>query len=246
LVKGAINKLGTVFPVSGDIGINFNQYARQGLEFLIGNLGTIFSSFAKLMLDIFVFIAAFYFFLKDGRRLMDYFVALSPLSDKDDEFIVSRLKLAVSATTKGSLLIGLIQGVLTGVGFAIFGVPNAALWGGVAAVAALVPGVGTALVITPAIVFLFLIGHIPSGIGLLIWGVTAVGLIDNLLGPRLIGRGMRLHPLAVFLSVMGGLALFGPLGFIIGPLTLSVFLTLIDIHLSFKGNKKPRTLKKSA
>jgi predicted PurR-regulated permease PerM len=236
-IRGAISKVDTIVPIPEYIGTNFNQYARQGLEFLIGNFGAIFSSFAKLIINIFIFIIAFYFFLKDGRKLKDYFVDLSPLSKEDDEFIISRLKSAVSATTKGSLLIGLIQGISTGVGFAIFGVPNAALWGGVAAVSALIPGVGTALIITPAIVFLFLTGHIPNGIGLLIWGITAVGLVDSFLGPRLIGRGMKLHPLVVFLSVLGGLALFGPLGFIVGPLTMSIFLTLIDIHLSFNNKK---------
>jgi len=184
-----------------------------------------------------VFLTAFYFFLKDGHKLKSYFVALSPLADSDDELIVSRLKLAVSATIKGNLAIGLIQGALTGIGFAIFGVPNAALWGGVAVVAAFLPGIGTALVITPAIIFLFLIGNTFGGIGLLIWGLTAVGLVDNFLGPRLVGRGMQLHPLAVFIAILGGLAFFGPLGFLLGPLAMSVCLALIDIHGSFKARE---------
>ena len=79
-----------------------------------------------------------------------------------------------------------------------------------------------------------LFGNIFGGIGLLVWGVTAVGLIDNLLGPKLVGQGMQLHPLAVFITVLGGLAFFGPLGFILGPLAMSVCLTLIDIYSSFK------------
>ena len=102
------------------------------------------------------------------------------------------------------------------------------------AITALVPGVGTALVITPAIIFLFLTGNTFGGVGLLVWGFTAVGLIDNFLGPKIVGRGMQLHPLAVFLAVLGGLAFFGPLGFLLGPLVMSVCVALVDMYSSQK------------
>lgn len=239
-MENLLNKARTIFPIPDGFEINIGDYARQGLDLLVSNFAALFSSFARILLSVFVFLTAFYFFLKDGKKLKNYFVALSPLDDKDDESIVSRLKGAVSSAVKGNLAIGVIQGTLTGIGFAIFGVPNAALWGGVAAIAALLPGIGTALVITPAIIFLFLSGSTFSAIGLLAWGVTAVGLVDNFLGPRLIGSGMQLHPLAVFIAVLGGLAFFGPLGFILGPLTMSVCLALIDIYISLRPqlNKK--------
>lgn len=233
-IENIINQARTVFPIPDNFELNLDQYARQGLEVLIQNLGAVFSSLAKILLNAFIFLTTFYFFTKDGYMLKDYLVALSPLADSDDELIVSRLKSGVLATIKGNLTIGLIQGALTGIGFAIFGVPNAALWGGVAVVAAFIPGIGTTLVIAPGIIFLFLIGNTFGGIGLSIWGVTAVGLVDNFLGPKLVGRGMRLHPLAVFIAILGGLAFFGPLGFLLGPLAMSVCLALIDIHGSLK------------
>lgn len=229
-----LSRAKTFLPIPENFQLDFKKYAKNGLEVVIQNFGTIFSSVTKSLLNIFVFLTAFYFFLKDGSKLKDYFVRLSPLDDKDDEKIVDRLKLAVSATVKGSLSIGLIQGTLTGIGFMIFGVPNAVLWGTVAALAALIPGVGTALVIAPAIIFLFVTESSFAGFGLLAWGIIAVGLIDNFLSPRLVGRGMKLHPLLVFISVLGGLAFFGPLGFLLGPLSVSVFLALIDIYFSFK------------
>lgn len=238
-IENILNYVRTVLPIPTDYELDFGQYTKQGLEVLIQNFGTVFSSFAKILINAFVFLTAFYFFLKDGNKLKNYIVALSPLDDTDDESIVSRLKVAVSAAMKGNLAIGLIQGALTGIGFAIFGVPNAVLWGGVAVVAAFLPGIGTSLVIIPAIIFLFLTGNTFGGIGLLLWGVTAVGLIDNFLGPRLVGRGMQLHPLAVFIAVLGGMAFFGPLGFLLGPLAMSVCMALIDIYASLKakGNK---------
>ncbi|MDP4008939.1 MAG: AI-2E family transporter [bacterium] len=236
-MENILNQSRSILPIPADFELDFGQYAKQGLEVLMQNFGAVFSGFAKILLNAFVFLTAFYFFLKDGSKLKNYFVALSPLDDTDDEFIVSRLKRAVSATMKGNLAIGLVQGALTGIGFAIFGVPNAVLWGGVAVVAAFLPGIGTALVITPAIIFLFFTGNTFGGIGLLLWGVTAVGLVDNILGPKLVGRGMQLHPLAVFVAVLGGLAFFGPLGFLLGPLAISVCLALIDIYTSLKARK---------
>lgn len=237
-IRDIIDRARATLPISADFEIDFGQYAKQALEVMIQHLGAVFSSFARILLNAFVFLAAFYFFLKDGNKLKNYFVALSPLNDTDDELVVSRLKSGVSAAIKGNLTIGLIQGALTGVGFTIFGVPNAALWGGVAAVAAFLPGVGTALVIIPAIIFLFLTGNTFNGIGLLVWGAAAVGLVDNFLGPKLVGRGMQLHPLAVFIAVLGGMAFFGPLGFLLGPLAMSVCLALIDIYFSLKNKQE--------
>lgn len=232
IVENMARQVIATLPVPEHFDIDISQYARQGLAVLASSLGNIFSSFAKMTLSLFVFLTAFYFLLRDGQKLKDYFIALSPLADNDDKLIISRLESAVSATIKGNLMIGLIQGALTGIGFAIFGVPNAILWGSVAAVTALIPGIGTALVIAPAVIFLFLTGATLGGAGLLIWGITAVGLIDNFLGPKFVGGRMQLHPLAVFLAVLGGMAFFGPLGFLLGPLAMSVCLALIDIYFS--------------
>lgn len=234
-IGAAINQLQSALPIPKDYNVNLNEYVTRGLSLLIQSFVVIFSSFAKILFDALVFIIALYFLFRDGGKMKEYFIKLSPLADKDDEFVVSRLKTAVTAVVKGSLAIGIIQGVLAGIGFTIFGIPNAALWGVVAAVAALVPGVGTAIVLVPAVVFLFITGNAFGWIGLSLWGATAVGLIDNFLGPKLIGSGMAMHPLAVFLSVLGGVAFFGPLGFLIGPLAISVCLALIDIYLSLKA-----------
>jgi len=243
MIEQLLNQARATMIIPESFKIDFNQYIKQGLEVLVKNLGVIFSSFASMLINAVVFLIAFYFFLKDGGKLKDYLIELSPLDDKDDELIVTKLRLAISATIKGSLTIGLIQGTLTGIGFAIFGVPNPVLWGSVAVIAALIPGVGTSLVLVPGIIFLFLTGNLFGGFGLLAWGLLAVGLIDNLLGPKLIGEEMQLHPLAVFLTVLGGLAFFGPLGFVLGPMTMSLAMALIDIYFSLKVRNKKANCK---
>lgn len=235
LVENVVRQFMALVPSATGFELDISQYARQGAAILARHLGSIFSSAAKMLLSAFVFLIAFYFLLKDGPNLKSYIVDLSPLNDADDEMISTRLATAVSSTVRGNLLIGLIQGALTTLGLLIFGVPNAILWGSLAAVLSLVPGLGTALVIAPAVVFLFLTGNIVGAIGLAVWGATAVGLVDNLLGPRLLGAGLKLHPLGVFLAVLGGLSLFGPLGFLLGPLAVSLCLALIDIHFSLRN-----------
>ena len=230
---GGINKLQEYFPATQEFSVNVDQYLEQGLGWLLRHLGAVFGSFAKIMVSSFMFLVALYYLLKDGQKLRAAVIALSPLSDADDEAIFKKLGMAINSVVKGNLLIALVQGILTAAGFLIFGIPNAVLWGSAAAIAALIPGVGTALVLAPAILFLFLKGEVFSGVGLIVWGVGAVGLVDNFLGPRLVGRGMQLHPLIIPLSVLGGIGFFGPIGFLLGPLTISLLFALLDIYLSW-------------
>lgn len=238
LVATAINDLGQKFasiqPGSETFFNNLSEdldvYAKRALEWLLSNLGAALSSISTLVLDLFIFFVALYYLLRDGQRLKKELISLSPLEDVDDEVVFGSLESAVNSVVKGSLTIALIQGAVTAIGFAIFGIPSAVLWGTVAAVAALIPAVGTSLVIIPAIIYLFVSGGIAQAIGLLIWGALAVGLIDNLLGPKLIGTGMRLHPLLVLLSVLGGIAFFGGIGIFLGPLTLSLLFAFIKIY----------------
>jgi predicted PurR-regulated permease PerM len=194
------------------------------------NIDSLFSKAAGFVLGAVVLLFALYFILRDGKSLKRQLVNLSPLPDRQDEQIFSKLNSAVHSVVWGSLAVGLIQGVLTGIGFAIFGVPSPALWGSVAVVAALVPGIGTALVLIPGVVYLFATGSAGMAIGLLIWGAIAVGLIDNFLGPLLINRGVKIHQFLILLSVLGGLSFFGPIGFIAGPLVLSLLFALLEIY----------------
>lgn len=209
----------------------------EGVTWLSHRIGGLFANTAGAVLSFFVGMIAFYYFLKDGRRFSDVIVALSPLDDAYDLEIQRKLKLAVNSVITGTLLIALIQGFLVGIGFAIFGVPNPVLWGTIGWFAALIPGVGTALVIAPSVLYLFFIGHTTASLGLLLWGALAVGLIDNFLGPKLLGRGTAIHPLFVLLSVLGGLSVFGASGFLLGPLILSLLLALGHIYTMLIGKE---------
>lgn len=225
-------------PAQIKFSANFDQYLKQGIDWLVQHLGDIFSNFAKILLDFFIFLTALYYLLKDGSRFKKTIVGLSPLADADDEKIFNTIELAINSVIKGNLTVAVIQGALTAAGFAVFGVPNAVLWGSVTAIAALIPGVGTSLVLIPAILFLFLSGKFLSGFGLLAWGAGAVGLVDNFLGPKLVGRGMQMHPFIILISVLGGIGFFGPIGFLLGPLTMSLLFAFLEIISSVKSQEK--------
>ncbi len=224
---GSIPALG---EFTRDISANVDSYTKEALRWITGHAGDIFSSVSSLLLSFFIFFVALYYLLRDGKRVRELLMELSPLSDREDASVFDKLELAVNSVIKGNLVIALVQGILTMIGFTLFGVSNAILWGTLAAVAALIPGIGTALVFIPAVAFLFLTGATPQAFALLAWGVLAVGLIDNVLGPKLVGSGMRLHPLLVLLSVLGGLMFFGPIGIFLGPLSLSLLFALLSIY----------------
>ena len=216
--------------VAPNFSVDFNELARQFLSWIVRNFSAVFSGLTQLALTLFLGFLAFYYLLKDGEKFKEKIIAFSPLSDKYDNEIFDKLEATVNSVIKGSLTIAFIQGILTGVGFTIFGVPNAALWASVAFVAALIPSIGTALVTFPGVVFLFLTGHAIGATGLAIWGMTAVGLIDNFLSPRLIQRGIAIHPFLILVSVLGGISLFGLIGFLLGPLILSFLFTMLDVY----------------
>lgn len=117
----AIDQAYRVAPVLQNLHIDFNQYLERALNVMVQNMGMVFSNVAKIILDVFVFLIAFYFLLKDGQKLKEYLVKISPLASTDNELIIGRLRAAVSSVIKGNLLIGLIQGSLIGIGLAVLG-----------------------------------------------------------------------------------------------------------------------------
>lgn len=222
------NSINNVLPD----GVVFDANARASdfISFVSSNIANIFSSTVSAFFSFILMLLIIFYFLKDGAHWRRAVVVLSPLADTDDETIMMKLGQAVNTVIKGNLFIALIQGILMGVGLWIFGVPNSALWGIVAAVASLLPTIGTATISVPAIAFLFISGDTANAIGLSIWAVVVVGLVDNFLSPLIIGERTNIPPLLILFSVLGGLSLLGPVGILVGPLTISLLYTLISIY----------------
>ncbi len=177
----------------------------------------------------FIMLYAFFYFLIDGPTLLIRIKYLSPLKDEYEDLIIKKFISITKATIKGTVIIGVIQGSMGGIIFAIFGVGSPIFWGTVMMILSIIPGIGAALVWVPALAIKMLTGHIGPGIGILVGGIL-ISMSDNFLRPLLIGKDTKMHALLILFSTLGGIALFGIVGFILGPILAAVFLTVTDIY----------------
>lgn len=217
---------------------NLGDYARRGLSWTLGYAGAFFTGTLTFILHLFVFLMTLYYLLKEGPRLTRAIERFSPLTKAETDALVARLTYTIASVVRGSLFVALIQGALTAVGFLVFGIPNALLWGTLAVVASLIPSVGTGFVFIPAVIYLFFTGHSGNGIGLAVYGIFFVGLVDNFLRPYLMGGKASIHPLLILLSVLGGLAFFGPGGLFLGPLVISLLLGLLSLYAPARNDTR--------
>ncbi|MCX6917107.1 MAG: AI-2E family transporter [Verrucomicrobia bacterium] len=173
-----------------------------------------------------------FFFLRDRRAALQLLRSLSPLSEAEMDRLFGRVGDTIYATVYGTLAVSAVQGLLGGLMFWWLGLPAPLLWGVVMALLAVVPVLGAFVVWIPAALFLALEGSWVKALILTIWGAAVVGTIDNLLRPILVGKRLKLHTILAFISVVGGLILFGPAGLILGPVALTVTIVLLEIWRS--------------
>jgi len=217
---------------------NIDQYVQGFIGLIIDNAGQFFQRIAEFTLAGFIWILAFYYFLRDGHRIRDLLINFSPLTDRYDKEILHRIAISVKSVIGGTIIVAIIQGILAGIGLGIFGVPNPSVWGLLTILAALIPTVGTALVMFPAVLYLLAVNLPFSAIGLLVWSLILVGGIDNIVRPKLIEKQIKIHPFIILLSVLGGIAFFGLAGFLIGPIILSLLIELLSVYREMAVEKQ--------
>jgi predicted PurR-regulated permease PerM len=170
----------------------------------------------------------FYVF-RDKRDIAADARSLLPLSEQETDMLLRRVGDTIHATIFGSLAVAAVQGLMGGLMFWLLGLPAPIVWGAVMAVLATIPVMGTFVIWAPAAVFLGITGAWGKAAILVAWGAVAIGLIDNILYPMLVGQRLRFHPLPVFFSIVGGLGLFGAAGLVLGPVTLAVTAALLEL-----------------
>jgi predicted PurR-regulated permease PerM len=217
-------------PYQDKITTKVAEFAGVVGEYLASSLAKLSAGTLSFFFQLFIMLYATFFFLTAGPALMQKILSYAPLSQSDKDKMLA-VGLSVSrATVKGTLIIGIIQGVLGGLGFAVAGIEAAVFWGAVMAVLSVLPGIGSTLVWAPAVIYLLLSGQVLAGLGLLAWSVVVVGSIDNVLRPLLVGRDTEMPDLLILLSTLGGLALFGASGLVLGPILAALFLTVLAIY----------------
>jgi predicted PurR-regulated permease PerM len=199
-------------------------------RFIYTNAIGLLSGFTGFFLDLVLVLFVAFFLFVQGDDFIAEVKKLSPLSADDNEMILAEMEATIKATLWSTVVVAFIQGSLGGLGFFLFGVPQAAFWGTVMVPASVIPVVGSGLVWVPAVGYLILQGSWPKAMGLLAFCVIFIGSVDNLVKPLLM-RGLRSTPtVLVLLSILGGISYFGMIGFILGPFVLSLLLSLLGIY----------------
>jgi predicted PurR-regulated permease PerM len=208
----------------------FTRYiVKEAEEFVLG--------LPTLILNVFVVFFTTFYLLREGPDIVKRVGRIIPFHRKHQNEIVKSFSEMTSATIYGQIIVSMMQGALGGLGFWLFGIPSPVLWGIVMAVTSLLPVIGAGLVWFPASVALLVSGVVAGttstiwrGAGLLIYGAIIVSSIDNIVRPKLVSSRAKMHPVLILIGVLGGLSVFGFIGFVVGPLILALFVTFVRIY----------------
>jgi predicted PurR-regulated permease PerM len=238
---GEISRLLERVPYFSQIQEQVKDYSAQLIEklgelagrvssFLVNSLSEATKGTVGFLFQLFVMIYAMFFFLVGGRGALDKAMVYVPLPEGDKELLLDKFVSVARATIKGTFVVGLVQGGLAGLAFAVVGIQGSAFWGTIMVVLSIIPGIGTALIWGPAVIYLFAVGETVSAVGLLVWCVLVVGTVDNFLRPKLVGADTKMPDLLILLSTFGGLSLFGAVGLVLGPIIAALFIAVWRIY----------------
>jgi len=198
-------------------------------QFLASQAIAIGQNTIRITVYFFMMLYLLYFFMRDGTKMIEGLVRALPFGDERERHLLERFAQVSRATIKGSLVVGMAQGAIGGILFAILGIGAPVLWGVVMALLSIVPAVGPALVWLPAAIILFATGAWIKAIILIVVGSLIIGLVDNLLRPLLVGRDTKMPDYLILLSTLGGLTAFGIAGVVIGPIIAAFFLSVWEM-----------------
>jgi predicted PurR-regulated permease PerM len=202
-------------------------FAEQAL-----NLG---QNAASFIVSLFIMLYLLFFLLRDGEALSRRIRNAIPLRADQQRNLAERFSTVIRATVKGNLVVALVQGALGALIFWLLGVGAPVLWGTLMAFLSLLPAVGAAVVWLPVAIFFLATGEVGKGVILIAFGVLVIGLVDNILRPILVGKDTRMPDYVVLISTLGGLAVFGLNGFVIGPVIAAMFISVWDIVATSKA-----------
>lgn len=232
-----------IFPEEEKLVETINNIVKNIGNFVVQGLSSFSAGTADFIFKAIIFLFSLYYFLIYGREYLNTMLYYLPLNNKEEEMLLSRFTKVTVATLKGTFIIGLVQGTIGAVTMALLGIPNTLFWGMIMVVLSIIPAVGPAIVWLPAAIYLIATGNVVGGIVLILVGAILIGNIDNFLRPKLVGKGAQMPDLMILFSTLGGLAMFGISGIIIGPIIAALFITLWDIYgKAFKSYLYPVSL----
>ncbi len=215
------------------LGINLEEIkqklsssALKGSQWLVSHLFTVGQNTLSFTIMFFLMLYLLFFFLRDGKKIIEMIIHTLPIGDESERLLLAKFAEVSRATIKGTLLVGIVQGVIGGITFYLLGIQSAVFWGVVMILLSILPAIGSALVWLPAAIYLFTNGMLMKGVILIFVGVFVIGMIDNILRPILVGRDTKMPDYLILLSTLGGLSLIGISGFVLGPVIAAFFLSI--------------------
>jgi predicted PurR-regulated permease PerM len=209
--------------------LDIENQLRQLGGAIAGYAGAFLKGSVHFLTQLVIMLFVLFFMYRDRTAARESLRQLVPLSDEEASGMFRRVTSTILATVNGSIIVALVQATLAGTMYAILDVPAFAVWAALTFITALIPVLGTFLVWGPIALYLALTGSFVKALVLVGWGMVAIGLIDNVLYPYLVGDRLRLHTVPTLFCILGGLSLFGPAGLILGPLALAITIALVDV-----------------
>ncbi len=223
IVSDSLAKVGIDFEKLKE---GFSDTALNASQWIATNLLNIGQNTLRFTVLFLLMLYMLFFFLKDGEKLVALIIRVLPIGDESERHLLSKFAEVSRATIKGTLVVGIIQGTLGGITFALLDIESAVFWGVIMIGLSILPAVGSAIVWGPAAIIFMANGDWFKGIILLIIGAAFIGMIDNILRPILVGRDTKMPDYLILLSTLGGLSIFGLSGFVIGPIIAAFFLAV--------------------
>jgi len=230
LIRSQMGSAWGVRPIEISLGDFLREVGQGLLSYLTGYARGLLANTLKLTFDLFLVLVFLFYFLRDGGTLLRVAVELMPLSSAEKGEMLQRMDAMMRGILYGTLLTALVQALLAGMGFAVAGIPFSWFLAILVFFASMLPMLGTYVVWLPVVLALVFLGEHTRALGLLLWGLLVVSGVDNVLKPVLIAGGGKVHGLAVFVGIFGGLSVFGFLGIFVGPLLVGFSLFLIETY----------------
>ncbi len=222
------------FDFLKEIAFDFESLLRSIVQSLLAMskylINVMSQSTFQFLTNVGITLFCMFYFFRDGKKLGEYLLKIMPMKNVHVIRLFDKFSQISRATIKGTLIIGVIQGTLGAITLWIFGNNTWVLWGVVMVILAVIPFLGTWLVLVPAGIIKIIMGQPIQGVLILIISVVIISSIDNVLRPILVGRDAKMHDLLIFFSTIGGIAVFGLFGFIIGPIFAAFLVSLLDIY----------------
>jgi len=240
-----VTPLKTIFPsffqseeFSNEIGLAIHSFVTKTTNSLMNSLSNLILNFPTLFLKLLVVFFTFFFVLRDKEEMIEYIKSLLPFSKEVEKRLFKSSKDLTLSILYGQVLLGMIQGITAGIGFFIFGVPNALLLTILAAIAGIFPIIGTTIIWIPVALYMIIAGNTVSALGVVMFGLIS-SVIEAFFKPIFISRRAKMNSSLILFGMVGGILFFGLLGIILGPLILAYLFIVIE---AFRNKKLPEAV----